>query len=137
MSDPQLSTRDLAARTADDDDAVAESRPSDEPTARDRSEAGEAREPLLPPDQSERFAEWCVVPFSGPDGNDRPVLCVVPAQGADRESVERDFRTLRASVPPRLRVQGLTVVDSLPRNPLGKVRRRELAHQLQATGDTA
>jgi hypothetical protein len=62
MSDPQLSTRDLAARTADEDDALAESRPSDEPTARDRGETGaddrdETREPLLPPDQSGRFAE--------------------------------------------------------------------------------
>jgi len=64
MSDPQLSTSDLAARTTTDE--TAETRPSDEPMARDRSESdardledvqGETREPLLPADQSERFTE--------------------------------------------------------------------------------
>jgi long-chain acyl-CoA synthetase len=93
-------------------------------------------EEIEPHYQSERFAEWCVVPFPEPDGNDRPVLCVVPAEGADREAVERDFRALRANAPARLRVQGLTVVGSLPRNPLGKVRRRELGRQLQVPAVT-
>jgi hypothetical protein len=64
MSEPQLSTSDLAGRTATDD--TDEARPSDEPTARERSESdvrdlddtqGETREPLLPDDQSGRFTE--------------------------------------------------------------------------------
>jgi hypothetical protein len=64
MSEPQLSTSDLAGRTATDD--TDEARPSDEPTARERTESdvrdlddtqGETREPLLPDDQSGRFTE--------------------------------------------------------------------------------
>jgi hypothetical protein len=68
MTDPQLSTRDLAERTATDDSeeaAVSETRPTDEPLARDRAEsepddttdADASREPLLPPDQGGRFTE--------------------------------------------------------------------------------
>ena len=68
MTDRQISTSDLAGRSvADDtDEPVAEARPSDEPLTRARSESdardvddtqGEAHEPLLPADQSERFTE--------------------------------------------------------------------------------
>jgi hypothetical protein len=71
MTDRQISTSDLARRSATDDtddtdEPVAEARPSDEPLARGRSESDagdlddtqdEAREPLLPADQSERFTE--------------------------------------------------------------------------------
>ena len=68
MADHELTTSDLAGRTATDDadERVAEARPSDEPMARDRAEGdvrdlddaqGETREPLLPGDQSGGFTE--------------------------------------------------------------------------------
>jgi hypothetical protein len=71
MTDRQISTSDLARRSATDDtddtnEPVAEARPSDEPLTRGQSESDagdlddtqdEAREPLLPADQSERFTE--------------------------------------------------------------------------------
>jgi long-chain acyl-CoA synthetase len=75
------------------------------------------------------FAEHCVVPGSGPDGNDVPLLVVVPSQAdtTDQE-LHHVFARLRADAPDRFRAAAvIRWPRTLPRTPAGKVRRRALA----------
>jgi long-chain acyl-CoA synthetase len=82
--------------------------------------------------QDPRFAELCVVPQRGPDGNDVPVLVVVPASAdVTDEEIETVHARLRANAPPRCRVARVErVAGPLPRTALGKVRRRALAESM-------
>jgi long-chain acyl-CoA synthetase len=85
------------------------------------------------------FAEVCAVPFRGPQGNDIPILVVVPAlsEVSDAE-VERTFRRLRAAAPSRFRLTAVRrLTGRLPRTPLGKIRRRDLARHLERREETA
>ena len=77
------------------------------------------------------FAEWCVAPRVGTDGNDLPTLFVVPAEGVQNGSaVDKAFVELRNNAPPRLRADAVICLEqSLPRTLTGKVRRRFLAKQ--------
>jgi long-chain acyl-CoA synthetase len=77
------------------------------------------------------FAEWCVAPRVGADGNDLPTLFVVPAEGVQNGSaVNKAFIELRNNAPPRLRAEGVICLEQpLPRTLTGKVRRRFLAGQ--------
>lgn len=77
------------------------------------------------------FAEWCVAPRRGPDGNDVPTLFVVPAAAAQsQERLIEVFRSLRSLAPARLRLnEMIRVPSSLPRTPTGKVQRRRVAEQ--------
>ncbi|MGE3965389.1 MAG: class I adenylate-forming enzyme family protein, partial [Planctomycetota bacterium] len=77
------------------------------------------------------FAEHCVAGIPDASGNDIPTLFLVPT---DRETcvqaLSREVRSLRASAPPRARIEGWVLVDrALPRTALGKIRRRQLAAQ--------
>jgi long-chain acyl-CoA synthetase len=79
------------------------------------------------------FAEHCVVPMRGPDGNDVPALVVVPRQpqGSDDE-IEREFGELRAAAPARYRLATMVCRrEPLPRTMLGKLKRRELGQSLE------
>jgi long-chain acyl-CoA synthetase len=84
---------------------------------------------------SPAFAEHCVVPVRGRDGNDVPVLLVVPARGdASDADLQREFAQLRAEAPTRYHVASLVRRTSpLPRTALGKLRRRALAEELGAS----
>jgi long-chain acyl-CoA synthetase len=84
--------------------------------------------------ESPLFAEQCVVPRPGKDGNDVPTIVVVPREpGLSEEEVEREVARLRAAAPARCRVAGLVRLEGpLPRTALGKVRRRALAEALAA-----
>jgi len=79
------------------------------------------------------FQEHCVVPVAAPDGNDRPVLCVVPApELRDASEVNDAFQNLRTVAPSSFRVEQMVVLhEGLPRTGSGKVRRRELGNKLQ------
>lgn len=79
------------------------------------------------------FQEHCVVPFAGDNGNDRPVLCVVPGQGkADAGELEACFKRLRSRVPGKFRLSKMVCLDKpLPRTAAGKLQRRYLAESLQ------
>ena len=81
------------------------------------------------------FAEVAVVPGTARDGNDRPVLVLVPAgPSIDRESIRRTVASLRAAAPPRLRVAGSVCrAEPLPRTAAGKIRRRALAAEIRDT----
>jgi len=77
--------------------------------------------------ESALFRELCVAPLVGPDGNDRPILFVF-ADAASDEELDAAFAELRASAPPRCRVERMIRVPApLPRTAAGKVRRRYLA----------
>ena len=78
------------------------------------------------------FAEHCVVPARGTDGNDLPTLVVCPADAATSDAdLERAFAMLRAAAPPRLRAASIVrSAARLPRTALGKIRRRQLAEHL-------
>jgi acyl-coenzyme A synthetase/AMP-(fatty) acid ligase len=68
------------------------------------------------------FAEVAVVPGTARDGNDRPVLVLVPAgPSIDREAIRRTVASLRAAAPPRLRVAGSVCrAEPLPRTAAGR-----------------
>jgi long-chain acyl-CoA synthetase len=78
------------------------------------------------------FAEWCVVPMRGADGNDVPTLVVVAADPKLAEDdVGREWSRLRAAAPSRLRTAGVVRLHGpLPRTATGKVRRRVLGETL-------
>ncbi len=98
--------------------------------------AGETLHPeeIEPYYASKAFAEHCVVPMRGPDGNDRPALVVVPRHpGAGPEAIDREFGELRAAAPARYRVAAMVCrAEPLPRTLLGKLKRRELGAALSA-----
>lgn len=78
------------------------------------------------------FREHCVVPVTAPDGNDRPVLCVVPSPELEEPSqVHEAFEDLRSQAPSAFRIEQIVVLhESLPRTASGKVRRRALGAAL-------
>jgi long-chain acyl-CoA synthetase len=97
-----------------------------------------AGETLYPEDvephyASSLFAEHCVVPVAGSDGNDVPLLVVVPSRPeTSDEEIARVFAALRSAAPARCRVRAVIRRDSaLPRSPLGKLRRRALSEDLR------
>ena len=77
------------------------------------------------------FAELCVAPVSASDGNDVPVLFVVPESPDILDDRLRDaFADLRAAVPVRLRVSRMVRLEHpLPRTLSGKIRRRLVAQE--------
>jgi long-chain acyl-CoA synthetase len=83
---------------------------------------------------SRLFAEHCVVPLRGPDGNDLPALVVVPREpDTGDDAIEREFDELRAAAPSRYRVTKMVRrAEPLPRTLLGKLKRRELGETLAA-----
>ena len=83
---------------------------------------------------SRLFAEHCVVPLRGPDGNDLPALVVVPREPeTGDDAIEREFDELRAAAPSRYRVAKMVRrAEPLPRTLLGKLKRRELGETLAA-----
>lgn len=94
-------------------------------------------EEIEPYYSSRFFAEHCVVPMRGPDGNDLPALVIVPhaAETSDDE-IEREFAELRAAAPPRYRVATMVRRNApLPRTLLGKLKRRELGQTLELNRD--
>ncbi len=96
--------------------------------------AGETLHPeeLEPYYASPLFAEHCVVPVRGRQGNDVPTLVIVPARSEiTPEELAGAFARLRASAPARCRVTNLVrLAAPLPRTALGKLRRRVLAEEL-------
>ena len=75
------------------------------------------------------FAELCVAPVAASDGNDIPVLFVVPTSPdlADRQ-LRDAFADLCAAAPARLRVSRIArLTRPLPRTLSGKIRRRLVA----------
>ena len=77
------------------------------------------------------FAERCVAPVSAPDGNDIPVLFVVPVSPDLPDDRLRDaFADLRAAAPARLWVSRMVRLENpLPRTLSGKIRRRLVAQE--------
>ncbi len=77
------------------------------------------------------FDELCVAPVSAPDGNDIPVLFVVPkAQDFLDDRIRDAFDHLRAAAPARLRVSRMVRLEHpLPRTMSGKIRRRLVAQE--------
>jgi acyl-coenzyme A synthetase/AMP-(fatty) acid ligase len=77
------------------------------------------------------FAEWCVAPVKASDGNDIPVLFVVPrSPELTDEHLRETFADLRAAAPSRLRVSRMVRLDKpLPRTLSGKIRRRLVAEE--------
>ncbi|NOT31609.1 MAG: AMP-binding protein [Planctomycetes bacterium] len=98
--------------------------------------AGETLHPeeLEPYYASPLFAEHCVVPLKGNQGNDVPTLVIVPARKElTSQELQDAFVRLRASAPARCRVTSLVrLAAPLPRTALGKLRRRVLAEELSA-----
>ena len=96
-----------------------------------------AGETLYPDDiephySSALFAEHCVVPMAGADGNDVPTLIVVPSRAdvADAE-IDRAVAELRRAAPARFRIPRFVRHDApLPRTAIGKLRRRALAAEV-------
>lgn len=80
------------------------------------------------------FKEYCVIPFADDNGNDKPVLCVVPqSEEACEDELEASFNQLRSHAPGKFRLSKMVHLNSgLPRTAAGKVRRRALAEALQA-----
>ena len=78
-------------------------------------------EELEPYYASPLFAEHCVVPVRGRQGNDVPTLVIVPARGETTpQELEETFARLRASAPARCRVAKLVRLSApLPRTALG------------------
>jgi long-chain acyl-CoA synthetase len=85
------------------------------------------------------FVELAVVPAPGDDGNDRPVLVVVPADPtANVAALTKAALSLNAAAPARLRVSGVIVrTDPLPRTAVGKIRRRVIADAIRAEKATS
>jgi long-subunit acyl-CoA synthetase (AMP-forming) len=83
---------------------------------------------------SPQFAEWCVAPTSGADGNDVPTLVVVASDpGAPDDAILAEAYRLRAAAASRLRVSAVRrIAGPLPRTETGKVRRRALGESLGA-----
>jgi long-chain acyl-CoA synthetase len=81
---------------------------------------------------SPHFAEHCVAPARGADGNDVPTLCVVAADpSAADDALVAEANRLRAAAPSRLRVAAVRrLAGPLPRTATGKVRRRALGESL-------
>ena len=72
------------------------------------------------------FKEYCVAPFSGGYGNDKPMLVIYPTEGAGE--LKQIVYQLASKAPGRVRIHDYVVVDHpLPRTELGKVQRRKLA----------
>jgi long-chain acyl-CoA synthetase len=94
-------------------------------------------EEIEPYYSSRFFAEHCVVPMRGPDGNDLPALVIVPQRSeASDDEIEREFGELRAAAPPRYRVAMMVRRNTpLPRTLLGKLKRRELGQTLDLNRD--
>ena len=82
---------------------------------------------------SSLFAESCVVPLEGPDGNDIATLVVVAASAEVSEAdIQSAVATLRAAAPARYRVADvIRVPGPLPRTAIGKLQRRALAERLR------
>ncbi|MHC4940636.1 MAG: AMP-binding protein [Planctomycetota bacterium] len=77
------------------------------------------------------FRDVCVAPRRGPQGNDEPVLFVVPAV-ADRDALVREFRRLRSEASTRARLKEMEIMNRpLPRTADGRIRRRALALGLE------
>ena len=94
-------------------------------------------EEIEPYYSSRLFAEHCVVPVRGSDGNDLPALVIVPqaAETSDDE-IDREFGELRAAAPPRYRLTTMVRRNApLPRTLLGKLKRRELGLTLELNRD--
>jgi long-chain acyl-CoA synthetase len=95
-------------------------------------------EEIEPYYSSRLFAEHCVVPLRGPDGNDLPALVIVPQRSKTTDDeIEREFAELRAAAPARYRIA--TMVrrnEPLPRTLLGKLKRRELGQTLELNRDS-
>lgn len=80
--------------------------------------------------QHDDFHECCVVPLSGEDGNDRPVLVIYPKEEAG--DLTQNINKMTARAPSRSRVRDFIEIDHpLPRTELGKIRRRSLAEQIE------
>lgn len=77
------------------------------------------------------FAEHCIVPVRGADGNDVPTLVVVPTDPDTSDTaLTQAFAALRAAAPARLRAVSIVRRrDPLPRTALGKIKRRDLAQR--------
>ncbi|MDX1390015.1 MAG: fatty acid--CoA ligase family protein, partial [Acidobacteriota bacterium] len=77
------------------------------------------------------FAELCVAPVSGPNGNDIPVLFVVPrSPDLVDDRLQDAFAGLRAAAPARLRVSRMVRLENpLPRTMSGKIKRRLVAQE--------
>ena len=77
------------------------------------------------------FAEYCVAAVHDREGNDIPILFVVPSNSdTARTKLEGAFKDLRAAAPSNLRVERMVRLDApLPRTASRKVRRRFLADQ--------
>jgi long-chain acyl-CoA synthetase len=82
------------------------------------------------------FAELAVVPAPAEDGNDRPILVIVPVDpAADVAALKKAAAALNAAAPARLRVSGCIVrAEPLPRTAVGKIRRRAIADAIAALG---
>jgi long-chain acyl-CoA synthetase len=93
-------------------------------------------EEIEPHYQDPEFAESCVVPLTGPESNDVPVLLVVSASPeATDEKIAQCFKRLRAAAPTRCWVNRVErITGPLPRTALGKIRRRALANSLSRQG---
>ncbi len=77
------------------------------------------------------FGELCVAPVGAPDGNDIPLLFVVPTSpDLSNDRLQDAFADLRAAAPARLRVARMVRLENpIPRTMSGKVRRRLVAQQ--------
>jgi long-chain acyl-CoA synthetase len=77
------------------------------------------------------FTEHCVAAVRDREGNDIPILFVVPSRSdTARTKLESAFKDLRAAAPSNLRVERMVLLDApLPRTATRKVRRRFLADQ--------
>ena len=97
--------------------------------------AGETIHPedIEPYYASPLFAEHCVVPFNGDDGNDEPTLVVVPAPTASDAAISAAVAALRKAAPSRFRIASFVRLSTpLPRTAIGKLRRRALADELRS-----
>jgi long-chain acyl-CoA synthetase len=77
------------------------------------------------------FAEHCVAGLRDREGNDIPVLFVVPSSSdTTAAKLESVFKDLRAAAPATFRVERMVLLDAaLPRTATGTVRCRFLANQ--------
>lgn len=78
----------------------------------------------------ERVVEAAVVGMPSEEWGETPVAFVVLKDGADAESVRADCN---AKVGKTQRLSAITVVDELPRSPIGKVLKRELRDRYAAS----
>lgn len=96
--------------------------------------AGETLYPeeIEPYYQHSLFAEYCVVPLAGADGNDLLTLLLLPASASiGDDEIKVAVAELSARAPARCRVAAFRRLDRpLPRTPTGKIQRRALAQVL-------